>query len=124
MATKISPITLDLLKLPIGVILGAHAIYNGKDVLGGTPADMKSRAVINLTALIESGALTVGDVARCTPAPVATTNVAQQADTMAVAAVANRAEQSALDAHQLLVKIKGALHEVATRLKDEKADRI
>jgi len=124
MATKISPIALDLLKLPIGVILGAHAIYNGKDVLGGTPADMKSRAVFNLTALIESGALTISDVARCTPASVATPNVAQQADTLAVAAVANRAEQSALDAHQLLVKVKGALHEVATRLKDEKADRI
>jgi MoxR-like ATPase len=124
MATKISPIALDLLKLPIGVILGAHAIYNGKDVLGGTPADMKSRAVFNLTALIESGALTISDVARCTPASVATPNVAQQADTLAVAAVANRAEQSALDAHQLLVKVKGALHEVATRLKDEKAERV
>ena len=123
MATKISPIALDLLKLPIGVILGAHAIYNGKDVLGGTPADMKSRAVFNLTALIESGALTISDVARCTPASVATPNVAQQADTLAVAAVANRAEQSALDAHQVLGKVKDILRDVAVRLDAERIER-
>ena len=104
MATKISPITLDLLKLPIGVILGAHAIYNGKDVLGGTPADMKSRAVFNLTALIESGALTISDVARCTPASVAP-NVAQQADP-AVAAVAGRAASDALDALQAVQALR------------------
>jgi len=123
MAKVISPITLDLLKLPIGVILGAHAIYNGKDVLGGTPADMKSRAVINLTALIESGALTVGDVARCAPAPVAAPSIVQQADTLAVAAVANRAEQSALDAHQVLGKVKDILRDVAVRLDAERIER-
>ena len=125
MATKISPITLDLLKLPIGVILGAHAIYNGKDVLGGTPADMKSRAVINLTALIESGALTISDVARCTPAPVAP-NVAQQADP-AVVAVAGRAASDALDALQavqaLKDSIKSDLTHISARLSIESTDR-
>jgi MoxR-like ATPase len=124
MAKVITPITLDLLKLPIGVILGAHSVYNGNGALSGTLSEMKLQAVGNLHFLIESGALTLQDVARCAPIATTAPNVAQQADTLAVAAVANRAEQSALDAHQVLGKVKDALREMATRLKDEKADRI
>ena len=123
MAKVISPITLDLLKLPIGVILGAHAIYNPSRVLSGTPAEMKSQAVGDLHLLIELGRMTVGDVAQCAPAPLAAPNVAQQADTMAVAAVANRAEQSALDAHQVLGKVKDILRDVAVRLDAERIER-
>jgi len=119
MTLAIQQVAKEIIKLPIAQVLGAHNTLIATP-LSGTPAEQKAAAVRALAEAVVDGRISTMGIH--TAAPAAPT-LGQMADVSAVAAVANRAEQSALDAHQLLVKIKGALHEVATRLKDEKAER-
>jgi len=110
-------IKIEILKLPIGVVLGAHAQY-GHGTYTGTPAEQKSKAADYLVGCIRANNLTLDDIRRATPiAPVVTS--APSVDVSAITAVANRAEASALDAHTAIHKVTDILRDVSTRFDQE-----
>ena len=108
-------IKIEILKLPIGVVLGAYAL-RGVGSFTGTPAEQKSKAADFLVSCIRSNGLTLDDIRRATPlAPV----TAPAVDVSAITAVANRAESSALDAHTAISKVTDILRDITTRLDQE-----
>jgi MoxR-like ATPase len=108
-------IKIEILKLPIGVVLGAHAL-RGVGSFTGTPAEQKSKAADFLVSCIRANGLTLDDVRKATPlAPV----VGPSVDVSAITAVANRAETSALDAHTAISKVTGILQDITGRLDQE-----
>jgi MoxR-like ATPase len=105
---------LEILKLPIGTVLGAHAQW-GNGTFSGTPSEQKSKAADFLVSCIRANNLTLDDIKRATPiAPVST--AAPSADVSAITAVATRAEASALDAHHAINKVTDILRGINTRL--------
>lgn len=114
---------IEILKMPIATVLGAQILHGGP-ALTGTPADQKSKAADYLVSCIQSGRLTLADVKNSAPVITVNTNTAPDTAAMsAVAAVAGRAEASALDAHTGLSKVTDILRDVATRLNDERQAR-
>jgi MoxR-like ATPase len=112
---------LEILKLPIGNVLGAHALY-GNGTYSGTPAEQKSKAADYLISCIRANNLTLDDIKRAAPVkPVST--VAPSVDVSAITAVANRAEASALDAHASLSAMGDALRILGDSIKHERHDR-
>jgi MoxR-like ATPase len=108
-------IKIEILKLPIGVVLGAYAL-RGAGTFTGTPAEQKSKAADFLVSCIRANGLTLDDVRKATPlAPV----VGPSVDVSAITAVANRAETSALDAHTAISKVTDILRDITTRLDQE-----
>jgi MoxR-like ATPase len=108
-------IKMEILKLPIGVVLGAFAL-RGHGTMTGTPAEQKSKAADFLVSCIRANNLTLADIRNAKPvAPVATASV----DVSAITAVANRAETSALDAHTAISKVTDILRDITTRLDQE-----
>lgn len=89
---------LEILKLPIGVVLGAYAIQNPQYTLRGTPAEQKSKAADWLVACIRDNRLTLSDIKNTVPVAPVTTATVDTAAVDAVSAVANRAEAAALKA--------------------------
>ena len=107
-------IKIEILKLPIGVVLGAHAEY-GHGTYTGTPAEQKSKAADFLVSCVRANSLTLDDIRKATPiAPVVTS--APSVDVSAITAVATRAETSALDAHHAINKVTDILRGINTRL--------
>ena len=114
-------IKLEILKLPIGVVLGAYAL-RGHGTLTGTPAEQKSKAADFLVGCIRANGMTLDDIKQATPiAPVA--SAAPSVDVSAITAVANRAESSVLDAHKNIDKLSGILFQVSASLDAERHDR-
>jgi MoxR-like ATPase len=110
-------IKIEILKLPIAVVLGAHAQW-GNGTYSGTPSEQKNKAADFLVSCIRANNLTLDDIKRATPiAPVST--AAPSVDVSAITAVANRAESSALDAHTAINKVTGILQDVAARIDQE-----
>ena len=110
-------IKLEILKLPIGVVLGAYAL-RGHGTLTGTPAEQKSKAADFLVGCIRANGMTLDDIKQATPiAPVA--SAAPSVDVSAITAVANRAESSALDAHTAISKVTDILRDITTRIDQE-----
>jgi MoxR-like ATPase len=110
-------IKIEILKLPIAVVLGAHAQW-GHGTYSGTPSEQKNKAADFLVSCIRANNLTLDDIKRATPiAPVST--AAPSVDVSAITAVANRAEASALDAHNSISKITDILRDVSTRFDQE-----
>jgi MoxR-like ATPase len=107
-------IKIEILKLPIGVVLGAHAQY-GHGTYTGTPAEQKSKAADYLVSCVRANNLTLDDIRRATPIAPVTTPTAS-VDVSAITAVANRAEASALDANTAVSKITDILRGINTRL--------
>lgn len=108
-------IKMEILKLPIGVVLGACALRSS-GTLTGTPHEQKSKAADFLVGCVQANSLTLDDIRNATPlAPAASPSV----DVSAITAVANRAEASALDAHVGLGKISSALGDITSRLDQE-----
>jgi MoxR-like ATPase len=108
-------IKIEILKLPIGVVLGAHAQY-GRGTFSGTPSEQKSKAADYLISCIRANNLTLDEIRNATPvAPV----VGPSVDVSAITAVANRAETSALDAHTAISKVTDILRDITTRLDQE-----
>jgi MoxR-like ATPase len=124
MTIAIQQVSRDLVKLPIAQVLGAHNALINLFPLPGTPAEQKAAAVRALAEAVVNGRISINDVHAATPiTPAANPSLGQQADVSAVAAVANRAEQSALDAHQVLGKVKDILRDVVVRLDNERTER-
>ena len=114
-------IKLEILKLPIAVVLGAHAQY-GNGTYSGTPSEQKNKAADYLVGCIRANNLTLDEIRNATPiAPVST--AAPSVDVSAITAVANRAESSALDAHTAINKVTGILQDVASRIDQEAHSR-
>ena len=108
-------IKMEILKLPIGVVLGAYAL-RGTGTWTGTPAEQKSKAADYLVGCIRANSLTLDQIRNATPvAPVVTVG----ADVSAVTAVATRAEASALDAHHAIGKVTDILRDVSIRFDQE-----
>jgi len=108
-------IKIEILKLPIGVVLGAYAL-RGHGTLTGTPPEQKSKAADFLVSCIRANSLTLDQIRNATPvAPV----VGPSVDVSAITAVANRAETSALDAHTAISKVTDILRDITTRLDQE-----
>jgi MoxR-like ATPase len=108
-------IKMEILKLPIGVVLGAYAL-RGTGTWTGTPAEQKSKAADYLVGCIRANSLTLDQIRSATPvAPVVTVG----ADVSAVTAVATRAEASALDAHHAIGKVTDILRDVSIRFDQE-----
>jgi MoxR-like ATPase len=108
---------LEILKLPIAVVLGAHAQY-GRGTYSGTPSEQKNKAADYLVSCIRGNNLTLNEIRNATPiAPVA--SAAPPVDVSAITAVANRAEATALDAHIAIDKVTGILKDVAARIDQE-----
>jgi MoxR-like ATPase len=108
---------LEILKLPIAVVLGAHALY-GNGTYTGTPAEQKNKAADYLISCIRANNLTLNEIRNATPlAPVS--SAATSVDVSAITAVATRAETSALDAHHAINKVTGILHHIEARLDQE-----
>jgi MoxR-like ATPase len=103
-------IKLEILKLPIAVVLGAHAQW-GNGTYSGTPSEQKNKAADFLVSCIRANNLTLDDIKRATPiAPVST--AIPSVDVSAITAVANRAEASALDAHAALDYVRLTLRDL------------
>jgi MoxR-like ATPase len=110
-------IKLEILKLPIGVVLGAYAL-RGHGTFTGTPAEQKSKAADFLVGCIRANGMTLNDIKQATPiAPVA--SAAPSVDVSAITAVANRAESSALDAHTAISKVTDILRDITDRIDQE-----
>jgi MoxR-like ATPase len=108
---------LEILKLPIATVLGAYAL-RGLAPFSGTPSEQKSKAADYLIGCIRANSLTLADIKNAAPsAPV--TAAPNTAAVDAVAAVANRAEASALDAHSHLNKVTDILRDITTRFDQE-----
>jgi MoxR-like ATPase len=110
-------IKMEILKLPIGVVLGAYAL-RGHGTMTGTPAEQKSKAADFLVGCVRANSLTIDDIKRATPITPVTT-AAPSVDVSAITNVANRAEASALDAHHAINKITDILRDVSTRFDQE-----
>jgi MoxR-like ATPase len=111
-------IKLEILSLPIGTVLGAYAL-RGKGVLSGTPPQQKSQAADFLVGCVKGNSLTMSEIRNATPVAPATTAAPDTAAMSAVAAVAGRAEASALDAHEELTKVRDILFDVVTKVDQE-----
>jgi MoxR-like ATPase len=110
-------IKMEILKLPIGVVLGAYAL-RGSGNMTGSPSEQKSKAADFLVSCVRANSLTLDDIKRATPiTPVST--AAPSVDVSAITAVANRAESSALDAHTAINKITDILRDITTRFDQE-----
>jgi MoxR-like ATPase len=110
-------IKMEILKLPIGVVLGAYAL-RGSGNMTGSPSEQKSKAADFLVGCVRANSLTLDDIKRAMPtAPV--TTAAPSIDVSAITAVANRAEASALDAHTAISKVTDILRDVSTRFDQE-----
>ena len=110
-------IKMEILKLPIGVVLGAYAL-RGSGNMTGSPSEMKSKAADYLVSCVRANSLTLDDIKRAVPiTPVST--AAPSVDVSAITAVANRAESSALDAHTAINKITDILRDITTRFDQE-----
>jgi MoxR-like ATPase len=108
---------LEILKLPIAVVLGAHAQY-GRGTYSGTASEQKNKAADYLVSCIRANNLTLDEIRNATPiAPVA--SAAPSVDVSAITAVANRAESTAIDAHHAINKVTGILQDVAARIDQE-----
>jgi len=106
---------IEILKLPIAVVLGAHAKY-GRGTFSGTPSEQKNKAADYLVGCIRANGLTLDDIRNATPlTPAASPSV----DVSAITAVANRAEASALDAHVGLGKVTDILRDMSNRFDQE-----
>ena len=110
-------IKMEILKLPIGVVLGAYAL-RGTGTWTGTPAEQKSKAADYLVGCIRANSLTLDQIRNATPVAPVTTST-PLVDVSAITAVANRAESSALDAHTAISKVTDILRDVSTRFDQE-----
>jgi len=90
-------IKIEILKLPIGVVLGAYALRGG-GTFPGTPAEQKSKAADYLVSCVRANSLTLADIKAATPVAVSAVQGADTAAVDAVGSVANRAEAAALKA--------------------------
>jgi MoxR-like ATPase len=113
---------LEILKLPIGVVLGAYAL-RGQGEFSGTPSEQKSKAADYLISCIRANSLTLDDIKSATPRAPVTSAAPNSAAIEAVAAVANRAESTALDAHTILNSVQDILIRVSDKLDLERHDR-
>jgi MoxR-like ATPase len=114
-------IKLEILKLPIATVLGAYAL-RGHGQMTGTPAEQKNKAADFLVSCIRANNLTLDEIRHATP--VASANItATSVDVSAITAVANRAEASALDAHNAVHKITDILRDMTGRIDLEAHDR-
>jgi MoxR-like ATPase len=108
---------IEILKLPIGTVLGAHALY-GNGTYSGTPAEQKSKAADYLISCIRANNLTLDAIKQAAPVKPVTAPTAS-VDVSAITAVANRAESSALDAHTAISKVTDILRDITTRMDQE-----
>ena len=106
---------LEIIKLPIGVVLGAYAL-RGVGTHTGTPSEQKSKAADYLVSCIKANHLTLDDIRNAAPVGGVVT---VGSDVSAVTAVATRAEASALDAHHAISKVTDILRDINTRIEQE-----
>jgi len=109
---------IEILKLPIATVLGAHATW-GNGTFTGTPAEQKSKAADYLVGCIRANHLTLDQVKNASPLAPRSADVIDTAGVAAVTAVANRAEASALDAHNALRQVTDILGDINGRLNNE-----
>ena len=109
-------IKIEILRLPIATVLGAYAQY-GSGQLTGAADKQKSQAADYLTSCVRANGLTLDEIRNA--APVKPIPTAPAVDVSAITAVANRAEASALDAHNSINKITDILRDVSTRFDQE-----
>jgi MoxR-like ATPase len=113
---------IEILKLPIGTVLGAHALY-GNGTYSGTPSEQKSKAADYLVSCIRANNLTLDAIKQATPVKPLASTAPDLTAVAAVTAVANRAEASALDAHDNIGKLSITLFQIRDNLKLEQNDR-
>lgn len=112
-------IKLEILRLPLDTVLGAYAWATGLSAQGNTPAERKTFAAEALTAGVQQGLYKVSDLAQmgAVTQPCQQSVPTDAAAVAAIAAVANRAESTALDATtsiNTLTKAVDALIKVQT----------
>lgn len=115
-------IKLAILKLPIGVVLAAHAIRSHGSVVTGTISEQKTKAADYLVGAIRANSTTLAEIAATAPISVAPNSpTVDTAAVDAVTAVANRAEAAALRAIEANRHTNMALQKL---LDDDRIDRI
>ena len=105
---------LEILRFPIGVVLGAYATRSNVP-LTGKPSDQKNIAAEWLAGCIQAGSISLADIAATAPVVVSSGPVVDTAAVDAVGAVASRAESAALKAIE-------AVKRSHQKLSDELAD--
>lgn len=111
-------IKIEILKLPIGVVLGAYGSGN-RVPLTGTPSEQKSKAADWLANRVQLGLSSIRDIAAHPPVKVAPTVDTAAID--AVSAVASRAEDAALKAIEAVKQTNIAVQKI---LDDDRTARI
>ena len=102
-------IKIEILKLPMGVVLGAYGSGN-RVPLTGTPSEQKSKAADWLANRVQLGLSSIRDIAAHPPVKVAPTVDTAAID--AVGAVASRAEDAALKAIEAVKQTNIAVQKI------------
>lgn len=129
MTTTVQSLTLEVLRLPIGQVLGAWATI-GKEVppfdnglLGSAPAEQKKNAATRLAEAIYNGLVSLDEVKSAAP-----TSIQKPVATPLLADAVDRAAASALDAHKEVADLRSVLNTAIYSLQQdaqrEKANRI
>lgn len=113
-------IKLEILRFPIGVVLGAFYARGG-GTLTGTPPEQKSKAADYLVGCIRANGLTLQDIRNTAPVVVPTSPGVDTAALDAVGAVANRAEDAALKA---IEAVKRSHQQLSDQLVSDRNARI
>jgi MoxR-like ATPase len=112
-------IKIEILKLPIGTVLGAYARF-AQGTLTGTPPEQKSKATDYLVSCVRANSLTLAEIKASTPVNVSTPPGVDAAAVDAVAAAA-RAEDAALKA---IEAVKKSHQKLSDELADERSTRL
>lgn len=113
-------IKLEILKLPIGVVLGAFAKCSNA-TLTGTPAEQKSKAADYLVSCVRANNLTLAEIKAAPPVTVSISPGVDSTAVDAVSAVATRAEDAALKA---IEAVKRSHQKLSDELADDRNSRI
>ena len=113
-------IKIEILKLPIGVVLGAFAKCS-QGFLTGTPAEQKSKAADYLVSCVRANNMTLAEIKAATPVAVTISPGVDTTAVDAVSAVATRAEDAALKA---IEAVKRSHRKLSDELADDRNSRI
>ena len=112
-------IKIEILRLPIATVLGAYAQW-GSGQLSGPADKQKGQAADYLVSCVRANGLTLDQIRNAAPVRPIT---APSVDVSAITSVANRAEASALDAHNAISKVTDILRDMSTRFDQEAHQR-
>ena len=113
-------IKIEILKLPIGVVLGAFAKCS-QGFLTGTPAEQKSKAADYLVSCVRANNMTLAEIKAAPPVAVTISPGVDTTAVDAVSAVATRAEDVALKA---IEAVKRSHQKLSDELADDRNSRI